>query len=108
MECIHAPTSMVVLRSLTGNKPAVRIQWSITAAESGQAQITLKLEAPIPFIIGSYKGFFSPGNVLSALRGVLAASGEGPAGEKIIEIVETEEGLFCSYRGTKYRMESTS
>lgn len=109
VECIHAPTSMVVVRSLSGNKPTVKIEWAIAPAASGQAQIALKMEGPfsLPFLAG-YKGFFNPGKGLTALQGVLAASGEGPPGEKIIEIIETDEGLFCLYQGTRYRMEAKS
>jgi len=110
VECIHAPTSMVVLRSLTGNRPRVEIRWAIAAAGSGEAQVTLKIEGPVSHALrpGKYRGFFDPDRGLAALQGVLASAGEGPAGEKIIEITETEEGLFCLYRGTRYRMEAGS
>jgi len=110
VECIHAPTSMVVLRSLTGNKPRVAIRWAIAAAGSGEAQVTFKVEGPLSqaFFPGTHKGFFDPDKGLAALQGVLASAGDGPSGEKIIEIVETEEGLFCLYRGTRYRMEASS
>jgi len=105
VECIHAPTSMVVLRSLSGHLPRLKIEWTITPGEFGDARVTLKMEAPrsLPFLAG-YKGFFHPANVLKGLSGVVAASGEGPAGEKIVEINETEEGLECWFKGTRYRM----
>lgn len=110
VECMHAPTSMVVVRSLTGNKPSIRLDWAIVPAPSGDSQITLKMRGPVAprFIVDSYKSFFNPRKALAGLRGVLASMGEGPAGEKVIEIVETEEGLYCTYQGKRYRMEATS
>lgn len=110
VECMHAPTSMVVVRSLTGNKPSIRIDWAIAPTESGDSQITLKMRSPIAprFLVDGYKSFFNPRRVLAGLRGVLSTMGEGPAGEKVIEIVETEEGLYCTYQGRRYRMEATS
>ena len=61
LECIHAPTSMVVLRSLSGNKPIIKMEWSIKPDPSG-AQVTLKVEGPITpsFAIG-HKGIFRTG-----------------------------------------------
>jgi hypothetical protein len=110
VECMHAPTSMVVVRSLTGNKPSIRLDWAIAPTPSGDSQITLKMRGPIAprFIINGYGKFFNPRKALDRLRGVLAGTGEGPPGESLIEIAETEEGLYCTYQGKRYRMEATS
>jgi ribosome-associated toxin RatA of RatAB toxin-antitoxin module len=110
VECVHAPTQMVVARSLIGNHPELKIEWKITPAESGQAQVNLAITAPlsIPFLLGGYRSFFNPRKGLAGLLANLAAFGGGPAGEKIIEIVESEDGLICWYRGTKYQMKEIS
>jgi ribosome-associated toxin RatA of RatAB toxin-antitoxin module len=111
VECVHAPTQMVVARSLIGNHPELKLEWKIRPAESGQAQVTLAITAPLNFgfLFGGYSGFFNPKKGLAGLMGTLAAFGGGPSGgEKVIEISETEEGLICWYRGTKYQMKEMS
>jgi len=109
VECIHVPNSAVIARSLSSSEPKIKIDWRMAPSESGETQITLNMEGPLSLgFLAGFGGFFKPSKGASALTGVVAGLGDGPAGEKIIEILETDEGLVCWYRGTRYRMEATS
>jgi len=110
IECIHAPNQMVVARTLEGNEPHLKIEWNISPADGGRSQVKVKVETPLnlAFLTSKFRSALDPGRMLAALTGVAAGYGEGPAGDKVIEIVETEDGLICWYRGTKYQMKATS
>lgn len=109
VECIHAPTQIVLARTLTGTKPAIRIEWSIVPIGSGQTRIQLKMEGPLSLgFLTRFKNFFNPQKAIDTFTGMLAAYGDGPAGEKIFELIEAEGQLICLYRGTKYQLKAMS
>jgi ribosome-associated toxin RatA of RatAB toxin-antitoxin module len=110
VECIHAPTSMVVARSLSGNSPAFKLEWNIAPAATGQSLVTLKMERAIAsaMFVGSLRNLLEPRTALAALGGALSGYGEGPTGEKVFEIIKNDDGLVCWYQGTKYEMKAIS
>ncbi len=110
VECLHAPRQTVIARTLTGNKPAFKLAWDIAPTESGEAQVTVKMEGHLRtlFRMGWSSIFADPQKGLECLVDLVATYGDSPASDKIIEINETDEGLFCSYRGTKYQLKPLS
>jgi ribosome-associated toxin RatA of RatAB toxin-antitoxin module len=111
LECIHAPTQMVLARSLTGHAFKLGMEWKITPAATGECNVTLTVAGPVYFsvLIGGYAKFMSPSATLRALRNQVSTFASAmPAGEVLIEIAESEEGLICTYKGKKYKMEPAS
>ena len=110
VECIHAPTSMVVMRSLSGSSPGFKMEWHITPAATGQSLVTLKVEGTLApaMIVGRFRSLLDARPALTALGGALSGYGEGPAGEKVFEIIKNDDGLVCWYLGTKYEMKAIS
>ena len=108
VECVHAPTRMVVVRSLSGHRPAVKIEWKIQPGEVSGCIVSVKLTGPLSygFLFGRYRTCLDPKRALYTLSGIVASYEEVPAEDKILEIMETEEGLICQYRGTNYRMKA--
>lgn len=111
LECIHAPTQMVLARSLTGHALKLKLEWKITPAAPGECNVTLTVVGPVYFTVmfGGYAKFMSPAATLRALRAQVSTFASAlPTGEVLIEIAESEEGLVCTYKGKKYKMEPAS
>jgi ribosome-associated toxin RatA of RatAB toxin-antitoxin module len=111
LECIHAPTQMVLARSLSGHAFKLKMEWKITPAAPGECNVTLTVVGPIFFsaMIGGYAKIMSPAATLRALRAQVSTFATVlPTGEVLIEIAESEEGLVCTYKGKKYKMEPVS
>ncbi|HXJ38451.1 MAG TPA: SRPBCC family protein [Bryobacteraceae bacterium] len=111
LECLHAPTQMVISRSLLGSSPAMKLEWRITSPEPGKSEVTLTVTGPLfyLFLLGGYSKLMSPRTTLRALGAQAATFGSNaPAGEVLIEITESEEGLMCTYKGKRYKMEATA
>ena len=103
LECLHAPTQMVIARSLSGHATTLRMEWRITAAGPGECRVSLALTGPVYFLR------VSPSRLLRALKAQVATFASNvPAGEVLIEITEGEQGLMCTYRGKKYKMEAVA
>jgi hypothetical protein len=104
-ECMHAPNATVVLHTLEGSDPALRLEFRISPTDTGGCSVTVTT-AMSGSLSRFYGALMSPETILEGLRGaVLAVAGEiplGPGEEKIFELLETDEGLVCWYRGTKY------
>ena len=103
VECVHAPTQMVIVRSLIGNKPQLKLAWNIKPADVGRSAVALTID--VRRSLGILQFILS----IQAMRSLacsnsVAAYGGGPAGDKIIEITEGEDGLICWYQGTRYLM----
>lgn len=108
LECIHAPTQMVLARSLSGHAFRLRMEWRITSAAPGECLVTLMVDGPLFFLFmfGGYAKFMSPATTLRALKAQVSTFASAmPAGEVLIEISEGEEGMVCTYKGKKYKME---
>lgn len=110
VECLHAPRQTVIARTLTGHKPAFKLAWEIAPTSSGESQVTVNMEGHIRllFRMGWSSIFADPHKGLESLIDLVATYGDSPTGDKVIEISETEDGLVCSYRGTKYQMKAIS
>jgi len=111
LECIHAPTQMVLMRSLSGHAFRLKMEWRIKPTAVGECQVTLTVEGPAYFsvLMGGYAKFMSPMVTLRALKGQVATFGSTlPSGEVLLEITDGEEGLMCTYKGKKYKMEPVS
>ncbi len=109
LECMHAPTQMVVSRSLSGHAMTLKLEWKITSPSPGESHVTLSVEAPAAFLVmfGGYATIMQPAVTLQALeRQVSTFAPVLPQGEVLIEIAEGEDGLTCTYKGTKYKMEA--
>ena len=111
LECIHAPTQMVLARSLSGHAFHLKMEWRIKPTAPGECQVTLTVEGPLFFsvLLGGYAKFMSPMATLRALKSQVATFASTlPSGEVLLEITDGEEGLMCTYKGKKYKMEPVS
>lgn len=113
IECIHTKNKMVLGRPIGGGVFVTRIQWDIEPAEQGQSSVKLTIQG------GSIWHWVFPANwklvnargCLDALRSyislVLPDLGvPDKEGEKILELVETDEGLVLWFRGRKYTLKA--
>ncbi len=109
VECIHTRNRMVMTRPIAGAAPFTRMQWDIEAAGGGKSHVTLSLRctANIRWLTGAYANL--PKLALRSLAAHVSAfaaeiSIGGPDGEKLLELMETDEGLICWLNGKKYVM----
>ena len=111
LECLHAPTQMVVARSLIGHSLTLKLEWRITATATGESEVTLTVTGPIFFLFlwGGYAKFMNPAATLRALKAQVATfASTMPSGEVLVEITEDEKGMMCTYKGKKYKMEAAA
>jgi ribosome-associated toxin RatA of RatAB toxin-antitoxin module len=109
VECIHTRNKMVLWRSIEGKIPVTQVEWTIAAAGDAQSQVTLAVTGLLslnPLQPGPGR-FLNSEQCLKALQG--QASSFTPeialadeSGEKILDLVETDEGVVCWIRGKKY------
>lgn len=112
-ECIHTRNKMVLWRTLGGRLPVAQAEWMISGA-GGSCEVTLAVTGKIhwgQFLPGA-RNFLSPRQCVRALQSQLSTflpeSGapdlaiRNEAGEKILELAETEDGVICWIRGRKY------
>lgn len=109
IECVHTRNKMVLWRQIGGNIPIWQVEWTITASGDNKADVSLVTTRKFHWNIfrSRYRGFLDPKRCLRLLQsqvGVflpeLAVTGEG--GEKVLELVETGDGIVCWIRGKKY------
>jgi ribosome-associated toxin RatA of RatAB toxin-antitoxin module len=109
IECIHTRNKMVLTRRISGAVPISQVEWTLEAASTGSTQVTVELQGSGLWkrLLRGYGGLTDGNNWLRSLQrqaatftGGMAIEGEG--GEKIIEILEGEEGLVCWIRDKKY------
>ena len=109
LECMHAPPQMVITRSMIGHPLTLKLEWKITSPCPGEAKVELMVEGPLPFLamVGGYATVMNPGATLAALRRQVSSFAPTlPPGEVLIEISEGENGLMCTFKGKKYKMEA--
>ena len=113
IECIHTRNRMVLTRRISGSVPVDQAEWTLEAVDAASTRVTVELLGRVSWkrLLPGYAGFARGGNWLAALRrqaGTFSGgvSVEGPGGEKIIEILEGDEGLVCWIRGKKYVMQA--
>ena len=114
VECLHAPNSKVLVKSLMGQDPEFILDWIIAPAGDGQSKVTVKCTwVHTPSNFRKAMGALNPERWLNALASQAASfAGDfnsGPADPStILEIYETGQGLICWYRGKKYEMKAVS
>lgn len=112
-ECIHTRNKMVLWRTLGGRLPIAQVEWTIAGAGSS-CEVTLAVTGKLhwgQFLPGA-SGFLKPRQCTKALQSQLATfmpesttpdlAIRNEAGERILELAETEDGVICWIRGRKY------
>jgi ribosome-associated toxin RatA of RatAB toxin-antitoxin module len=114
VECIHTRNRMVLTRTISGVIPVAQYEWKIEPDVEG-CRVTLVLsgKANWRLWLPVYRRLTNPGRCLEALKSQVAAfspdiSIRDEKGEKILELMETEQGLVCWLRGKKYAMTPVS
>jgi len=115
IECIHTRNKMVLWRTIEGRIPVSQVEWTIEPAGEGQSQVRLSVTSRRdwnPFASG-YGKFLKPAACLKALEAQVSTFMPEIAlidveGEKILDLVETEEGVICWIRGKKYVLKRDS
>jgi ribosome-associated toxin RatA of RatAB toxin-antitoxin module len=114
VECIHTRNKMVLTRTISGVMPASQYEWKIDIEGKG-CKVTLAIQgkANLRLLLPVYRRLTNPERCLEALKSQLSAFSADIAvrdekGEKILELMETEEGMVCWLRGKKYTMKLVS
>ncbi len=114
LECIHTRNKMVLTRTISGPMPVAQYEWKIEPEGEG-CKVTLVLEGKAHWRLwrSVYRRLSNPAKCLDALKSQVSAFSPDIAirdekGERILELVETEQGLVCWLRGKKYTMTPAS
>ncbi len=114
VECIHTRNKMVLTRTISGVIPVAQYEWKIEPEGAG-CKITLVVAGKTSWrlLLPVYRMLTNPARCLDALKSQLSAFSPDIAvrdekGEKILELMETEQGLVCWLRGKKYTMTPVS
>jgi hypothetical protein len=109
IECIHTRNKLVLWRTIGGNIPIWQVEWNIGASGEGKAQVSLTVTTKCQknTLFPKYRQFLNPKKSLRALLSQVAVflpelAVTDEAGEKVLELVETEDGVVCWIRGKKY------
>ncbi len=109
MECIHSKNTMVLGRRIEGKFPLSKIQWDLAPADAGQCQVALTIELRYHWrwVLTGCRRFLNVARLLAAFRSQVAVFAPempiaGQEGEKILELLETNEGIVVWLRGRKY------
>jgi hypothetical protein len=110
LESVHTPNASVISRVLTGGAGAETIIWDLEETAEGRCRVTLAIEGRAAFPLGSNRmGILDARQILAALRSYMnvfrAAEADRNDGKLLLEIVETENGLICWWRGQEYEMQ---
>jgi ribosome-associated toxin RatA of RatAB toxin-antitoxin module len=111
MECIHSRDKEVIWRPVESDIPISQVRWDLAATPEGHCTVSLAIDRRLSLARFTWGGirFAEPRQWLRALRNQVSLFQPGlqlpdSDGEKILEIVETKEGLVCWIRGRKYNM----
>jgi ribosome-associated toxin RatA of RatAB toxin-antitoxin module len=111
MECIHSRDKEVVWLPVENHIPISQIRWELAAAPEGHCKVSLTVDQRLSMARFTWPGsrFIEPAKWLRALKKQISLFQPGlvlpdSEGERILEIVETEEGLVCWIRGRKYKL----
>ncbi|MBM3734467.1 MAG: hypothetical protein FJW39_01665 [Acidobacteria bacterium] len=111
VEGIHTRNRMVLTRPIAGDCPFTKMQWDIQPEDSGKSRVSLAVRLRpnvkmLPSAFGWCKGSVRAFTAhLSAYSADVSVS--GPDGEKLLEVMETEDGLVCWMNGKKYVMKES-
>lgn len=111
-ECIHTRNKMVLWRTLGGRLPIAQVEWTISGA-GNSCEVSLAVTGKLHWgqFIPGVSEFMKPKNCVRALQSQMSTyMPEGApdlairneAGERILELAETENGIICWIRGKKY------
>jgi len=109
IECVHTRNKMVLWRSIGEEIPVWQVEWTIAAAGDNKAEVTLVVSSKFQrnSLLPKYGRFLQPKKCMTALLSQVAAflpelAVTDEEGEKILELVETGDGVVCWIRGKKY------
>jgi ribosome-associated toxin RatA of RatAB toxin-antitoxin module len=112
-ECVHTRNRMVLARPIEGSIPVYQIQWDIAPAAEGRSQVTLQIviNASSRLLIPGCGRFWNAKRWLRSLGSYLslftpAAALPGVDGERILEVIESEEGVRVWMHGKEYTLKS--
>ena len=115
IECIHTRNKMVLWRSIGGDIPVWQVEWTITASGESKAEVSLVVTGKFQrnSLLPKYRRFLEPKKCMKALLSQVSAflpelAVTDEEGEKILELVETEDGVVCWIRGKKYVLKPES
>ncbi len=112
-ECIHTRNKMVLWRTLGGRLPIAQAEWTITGS-GNSCEVTLAVTGRFHWgqFLPGVSGFLNPKQCIKALQSQLSTfmpetstpdiAIRNEAGERILELAETEDGIICWIRGKKY------
>lgn len=112
-ECIHTRNKMVLWRTLGGRLPIAQVEWTIEGG-GNSSQVSLAVVSRMHWgqFLPGVSRFLNPKQCMKALQSQLStflpesAAPEiairNEAGERILELAETEDGVICWIRGRKY------
>ena len=115
IECIHTRNKMILWRTIGGNIPIWQVEWTLTPAGEGHTNVSLVVTGKFQrsSFLPKYRKFLEPLKCLKALQlqistflPEIAVTDE--AGEKILELTETDQGVVCWIRGKKYVLKPES
>ncbi len=111
VECIHTKNKMVLIRPISGRLPVTQFEWTIEPAAEGHASVTLQIEGKVNWsrFLPGFRPILNAAGCLKSLDSQLAAFSsefvlEDKDGQRVLELMETEQGLVCWFRGKKYLM----
>lgn len=115
IECIHTRNKMVLWRTIGGNIPIWQVEWNLTPAGEGHTNVSLVVTGKFQrtSFVPKYRKFLEPLNCLKALQSQISTflpeiAVTDEAGEKILELTETDQGVVCWIRGKKYVLKPES
>jgi ribosome-associated toxin RatA of RatAB toxin-antitoxin module len=111
MECIHDKNRLVLTRVISGWHPVSQFEWRLEKTDANNCLITLAIEGERSWrrLARTYKQLMKPESCLAALQTQISAfapeiSSTTESEEKIFEIFDTGQGLFCWIQGKKYAL----
>lgn len=115
IECVHTRNKMVLWRTIGEEIPVWQVEWTIAGAGENSAEVTLVVSGRFQrnSLLPKYRRFLNPKQCLKALHAQVSVympelSVTDEDGEKILELVETENGVICWIRGKKYVLKPES
>ena len=105
---------MVLTRTISGVMPTAQYEWKIAAEDKGcKVTLTIEGKSGLRLLLPVYRKLTNPARCLEGLKSQLSAFSIDIAlndekGERILELMETEDGMVCWLRGKKYTMKPVS
>jgi len=111
VECIHTRNRMVLTRTISGRVPVRQFEWLLEPSGAGGCKVVLNLEGRNSWqrFVPAYGCLIRPAACLKRLELQAASYStdlavQDASGERLFELMETEQGMVCTYRGKKYTL----